>query len=101
MHEHINLIFPETKLMRPKSLNNGGLYLYWARDVGGIRSHASVVKFQNYDACPAFVIIKKSDGSRTRCLREDLFRLGDRDQINTFQQFSPRIRAKSEKLRSI
>ena len=58
---------------RPQSLDIGKIYLYRERNYEGERQTTTAVKFVNYSPCPAIVIIKLRNGSKQRCLREDLF----------------------------
>lgn len=61
------------KMMRPKTLKAGEPYFYITRDVRGHPLVGCMVKFIDYDPCPAFVIIEQAAGSRIRCSRDDLF----------------------------
>ncbi|MFC1923370.1 hypothetical protein ACFLY4_08775 [Chloroflexota bacterium] len=72
-------MIPQFQLTRPHSLENGNTYLYQDRVVVGQHQEFSVVKFLDYDPCPAFVIVQKLDGSRLRCLREGLFTSNEND----------------------
>jgi hypothetical protein len=59
--------------IRPQSLDSGEIYLFRERNYHGMRQTITTVKFVNYTPCPAIVIIKYMNGSKQRCLREDLF----------------------------
>ena len=69
----------ELQITRPQTFKNGNAYLRQDRNGGGQRQAISVVKFLNYDPCPAFVIVQIMDGSRLRCLREDLYAIRSKD----------------------
>ena len=79
---------PQFQLTRPFSLENGNTYLYQDRIAVGQRQEFSVVKFLDYDPCPAFVIVQKLDGSRLRCLRESLFTSNENDHQTSSLQLS-------------
>jgi len=89
----VNLI-----LSQPKSLEKSNFYLYRERDSDGHRRPPSVVKFINYDPCPAFVIIQILDGSRLRCLREDIFSTIENDQKTSINQLSAFFRRQVRKV---
>ena len=65
------------KLVRPETLQLGELYLFRERSINGKYQDSSVVKFNNYTACPAYVIIQNKDGKKIRCPRDDLFKNSD------------------------
>jgi hypothetical protein len=81
-------MIPKLQLTRPLSFENGFSYLYQERDAVGQRQEISVVKFLDYDPCPAFVIVQILDGSRLRCLREDLFTSKENDHQTSSMQLS-------------
>ena len=81
-------MIPKFKLTRPHSLENGNAYLYQDRDGVGQYQNFSVVKFLDYDPCPAFVIVQKLDGSRLRCLREGLFTSNENDHQTSSMQLA-------------
>ena len=80
-------MIPKIQITRPQSLENGKTYLYQDRVGVGQRQEFSVVKFLDYDPCPAFVIVQILDGSRLRCLREDLFISNENDHQTSSVQF--------------
>ena len=61
------------QLIRPLTLNIGEIYLFRERDIQGTHHSLATVTFVNYTPCPAIVIIKHNNGSKQRCLRDDLF----------------------------
>jgi hypothetical protein len=61
------------EFIRPQTLDTGEIYLYRERNYHGLRQTTTEVRFVNYTPCPAVVIIKHRNGSKQRCLREDLF----------------------------
>lgn len=79
-------------LSQPQSFENGNVYLYRERGPDGHRRAPSVVKFVNYDPCPAFMIVYTLDGFRQRCLREDLFSICENDQQRKSINFSSLFR---------
>jgi len=81
-------MIPKFQITRPQSLEDGNTYLYQDRVAVGQRQEFSVVKFLDYDPCPAFVIVQKLDGSRLRCLREDLFTSEENDHQTSSLQLS-------------
>lgn len=81
-------MIPNFQITRPLSLENGKIYLYQDRDAVGQRKEISMVKFLGYDSCPAFVIVQILDGSRLRCLREDLFISNENNQQASSMQLS-------------
>jgi len=81
-------MIPKFQITRPQSLEDGNTYLYQDRVAVGQRQEFSVVKFLDYDPCPAFVIVQKLDGSRLRCLREDLFTSKENDHQTSSLQLS-------------
>jgi len=81
-------MIPKFQITRPLSFENGFTYLYQERDAVGQRKEISVVKFLEYDPCPAFVIVQILDGSRLRCLREDLFTSKENDHQTSSMQLS-------------
>jgi hypothetical protein len=79
-------MIPELKITRPQSFKDGNAYLHQDRNRDGQRQAMSIVKFLDYDPCPAFVIIQIMDGRRLRCLREDLYTFrGKNHQTSTIQ----------------
>jgi hypothetical protein len=75
----VNQMIPEFHLTKPSTFMQGIPYLVHERNAGGQREDISVVKFINYDPCPAFVIVQKADGIRLRCLRDDIYTLTNAD----------------------
>lgn len=62
-----------TRLIRPKSLQDGLIYLRAERRISMDAFEFSFVKFNKYDPCPAFVWVNKSDGLCERCPRDEIF----------------------------
>jgi len=87
-------------ITRPLSFENGFIYLYQERDAVGQRQKISVVKFLDYDPCPAFAIVQLLDGSRLRCLREDLFTSKENDHQTSSMQLSSFFRRHINKVES-
>ena len=81
-------MIPKFQITRPLSFEDGNIYLYQDRDAVGQRKEISMVKFLDYDSCPAFVIVQILDGSRLRCLREDLFTPKENDHQTSSMQLS-------------
>jgi len=91
-------MIPKFQITRPQSFENGNTYLYQERDAVGQRQELSDVKFLNYDPCPAFVIVQIMDGSRLRCLREDLFNSKENDHQTFSMQLSSFFRRHVKKV---
>jgi len=60
-------------LLRPVTLEPGAAYLRIERPVPCGEPAVLPVWFVCYDPCPAFVIVRASDGSRQRCPRAEIF----------------------------
>jgi len=91
-------MIPKLQITRPPSFENGFSYLYQERDAVGQRQEISVVKFLDYDPCPAFMIVQILDGSRIRCLREDLFTSKENDHQTSSMQLSSFFRRHVNKI---
>jgi hypothetical protein len=63
----------EVKLKRPKTLEEGKEYLLQenARSANG--GSFQRMTFVSYYPCPAFVIVLDGEGTKRRCLREEIF----------------------------
>lgn len=59
--------------IRPESFDNGKDYLFRERNNYGEQRSIKVVTFVDYTPCPAIVIVKFENGSKRRCLREDIY----------------------------
>jgi hypothetical protein len=66
-------------LTRPSTFTPDRDYLWLDRQVNAVSLTKEPVhrpvRFVAYDPCPAFIIIRNGDGSRKRCLREDLYQI--------------------------
>lgn len=65
------------KYNRPETFQLGEFYLFRERSINRKYHDSSIVKFSNYTACPAYVIIQNKDGEKIRCPRDDLFKISD------------------------
>ena len=61
---------PTLKLFQPLTFIDGEIYLFIERYSNEV---PKIVQFLKYDPCPAFLIVRTTDGEKIRCLREDLF----------------------------
>lgn len=82
-------MIPTIDIFQPHTFVEGQVYLFIER-----HSNATpkIVQFHMYDSCPAFIIIRASDGGKIRCLRDDLFLFKANNQPSLAIQFSSLFR---------
>jgi hypothetical protein len=64
---------PILVILRPGSFENNGKYLLRVCQNNENNPVYIPVKFINYDACPALVVVRDSDGIMWRIPRDDVF----------------------------
>ena len=62
----------ETRKQLPQTLIHGKAYLLSECKNSAPERNTAIVEFVGYDACPAIVIVRASDGEKLRCQRSSL-----------------------------
>jgi hypothetical protein len=62
-----------SSVVRPGTLIEGAEYLLLETQGNRHMPTVALVRFVDYTACPAFVVVMDGSNKRVRCLREELF----------------------------
>ena len=62
----------ESHRLQPQTLIHGKAYLLSEGKSSAPERNTEIVEFVGYDACPAIVIVRASDGEKLRCQRSSL-----------------------------